>query len=97
MHALAQKLRLKKFKDGDTVFAEGDPFVHHYFVLSGRISCTNKRGDGMRNLVGKCLFRICVCVCAHRYGRAFVGMLVWFSLNPLRTHLRRCLHALPRN
>jgi CRP-like cAMP-binding protein len=60
MHALAQKLRLKKFKDGDTVFAEGDPFVHHYFVLSGRISCTNKRGDGMRNLVGKCLFRICV-------------------------------------
>ena len=52
MHALAQKLSLKKVKDGDILFEEGDPVMHHHFLLSGRLSCTKKREDGMRTVVG---------------------------------------------
>eukprot|EP01043_Picozoa_sp_COSAG02_P004923 COSAG02_NODE_131_length_34710_cov_17.171159_3_plen_559_part_00 len=52
MHALAQQLRLVKVKDGQTLFAEGDTIKHHYFVLSGRLSCIRKRDDGIRNVVG---------------------------------------------
>lgn len=56
MHALSKKLDVKKFKDGDILFSEGDPVLHHYFVLSGRISCGKRRDDGMRNVVGTFLF-----------------------------------------
>lgn len=52
MRALAKKLSLRKVKDGETVFAEGERAVHHFFVLSGRISCTKKRDDGLPNVVG---------------------------------------------
>ena len=52
MHALAQKLSLRKVRSGQTAFAEGERVVHHFFVLSGRISCTKKRDDGLPNVVG---------------------------------------------
>eukprot|EP01043_Picozoa_sp_COSAG02_P039512 COSAG02_NODE_3126_length_7316_cov_100.271997_4_plen_581_part_00 len=55
MHAIAQKLTLRKVKDGETLFAEGDTAKHHYFVLSGRFSCIKKREDGIRNVVGACV------------------------------------------
>jgi hypothetical protein len=55
MHALAKKLSLRKVKDGETLFAEGDTVKHHYFVLSGRFSCIRRREDGIRNVVGACV------------------------------------------